>query len=280
MNARNFFTTSDNAHIYFEDKGEGTPILMVPGFLCTTKFFEKNAEALSSEFRVITIDPRGQGYSSKTATGNTIKRHAQDLKELIDYLGLEKVVLLGWSLASSIVVQYAADYEQYHLAGLVTVDGSLYPASSASWNHHRAKGYDLEQWFDTYLPLYYDPKLFYDKFVDRISNSGNMEPEVRSMIEKECRKTMPWSALELHYDFIHTDNFSNLKKITVPYAAFGAESKAYGLEMVDAYAAEVKGYHEVNRFYESGHLLFLYEAEKFNRCLAAFAHKAENMGEK
>ena len=89
-----FFTTSDGIHIYFEDRGSGLPIVMVPGFLCTTKFYEKNAEVLSKEFRVITMDPRGQGNSSKTCQGNTIRRNAQDIKELIDQLGLEHVVLL------------------------------------------------------------------------------------------------------------------------------------------------------------------------------------------
>ena len=28
----NFFTTSDGIHIYFEDRGSGLPIVMVPGF--------------------------------------------------------------------------------------------------------------------------------------------------------------------------------------------------------------------------------------------------------
>ena len=157
ITADNFFTTSDGIHIYFEDRGSGLPIVMVPGFLCTTKFFEKNAEVLSKEFRVITMDLRGQGNSSKTCQGNTIRRNAQDIKELIDHLGLEHVVLLGWSLASSIVVSYAAEFEQYKLNGLVTMDGSLYPFSDADWNHHRGRDYNLQNWFDTYLPLTMTP---------------------------------------------------------------------------------------------------------------------------
>lgn len=271
----NFFTTSDGIHIYFEDRGSGLPIVMVPGFLCTTKFFEKNAEVLSKEFRVITMDLRGQGNSSKTCQGNTIRRNAQDIKELIDHLGLEHVVLLGWSLASSIVVSYAAEFEQYKLSGLVTMDGSLYPFSDADWNHHRGRGYNLQNWFDTYLPLYYDPKLFYDKFIARVSCAEGMDDETCAWFEAECKKTMPWTALELHYDFCLTDNFSNLKKVTVPYAVFGAQSKAYGLDMVDRFAAEVQGYSEVHKFYKSGHLMFLYEAEKFNACLADFVRKAD-----
>lgn len=275
ITANNFFTTSDGAHIYFEDRGAGLPIVMVPGFLCTTKFFEKNAEALSGEFRVITMDPRGQGNSSKTCCNNTIKRNAQDIKELIDHLALDHVVLLGWSLASSIVVSYAAEYDQYKLNGLVTMDGSLYPFSDADWNHHRGRDYNLQNWFDTYLPLYYDPKVFYDKFIARIACVEGMDSQTRDWIERECKKTMPWSALELHYDFCLTDNVSSLKKISVPYAVFGAQSNAYGLDMVERFAGEVQGYSEVNKFYESGHLMFLYEAEKFNARLANFVRKAD-----
>ena len=246
---RNFFTASDGAHIYFEDVGQGLPILMVPGFLCTTKFFEKNALALSEEFRVITMDPRGQGYSSKTCGGNTLKRHAQDIRELLDHLELQHVVLLG----------------------------SLFPFSGESWNHHRGRDYNIQNWFDTYMPLYYNPQEFYDKFIARISNRGGMSEEDRRWITEECKKTMPWSALELHYDFSHTDNVTHLKEITVPVSIFGASSEAYGLDMVEKFAGEVSGYSEVNCFYESGHLMFLYEAEKFNQCLKRFVRKANEL---
>ena len=277
ISTSNFFTTSDGVHIYFEDRGKGLPIVMVPGFLCTTRFFEKNAEVLSKEFRVITLDLRGQGNSSKCSGGNTVRRNAQDIRGLIDYLQLEHVVLLGWSLASSIVVSYAVEFKQHKLNGLVTMDGSLYPFSGEDWNHHRGKGYNLQNWFDTYLPLINDPNAFYEKFTQRIACAGGMDEQTKRWIMEECKKTPPWSALELHYDFCLTDNVSRLKQITVPYAVFGAQSEAYGLDMVEKFAGEVQGYSEVNKFYESGHLMFWYEAEKFNRCLAAFVKKAEQI---
>ena len=280
ITADNFFTTSDGAHIYFEDRGKGTPIIMVPGFLCTTKFFEKNAEDLSQKFRVITMDPRGQGYSSKMCGGNTLKRNATDIKELIDHLKLDHAVLLGWSLASSVAVTYAVDFGQYHLDGLALVDGSLYPFSGEIWNHHRGKNYNVENWLNTYLPLYSDPETFYEKFVQRISCRGGMSENMKEWVKREFRKTMPWSALELHYDFCHTDNVSQLKKVTVPVAIFGAESEAYGLEMTETFAGKVKGYCEVHKFYESGHLMFLYEADKFNRRLADFTVKANELKKK
>ena len=273
---KNFFTTSDGAHIYFEDRGQGTALIMVPGFLCTTKFFERNAEVLSKDFRVITMDPRGQGYSSKSCHGNTMKRNAQDIYELANHLNLEKFVLLGWSLAASTVVSYASQYHQEKLLGLVLMDGSLFPFSGDNWNRHRARDYNIQNWQDVYFPFYYNPEAFYNKFMERIC----CKEEDKEWVIAECKKTMPWTALEIHEDFCHTNNFKNLSKITVPVAIFGAKSKAYGLEMVHKFASMVGGYSEVVEFYESGHLMFLYEADKFNKYLKAFMYKTISLQNK
>ena len=43
--------------------------------------------------------------------------------------------------------------------------------------------------------------------------------------------------------------------------------------MVHKFASLPKGYTEIHEFYNNGHLMFLYEAEKFNSCLAGFMHK-------
>lgn len=270
----NFFKTSDDAYIYFEDQGKGTPIILVPGFLCSTKFFQRNVPVLSQHHRVITMDPRGQGYSSKTLQGNTIKRHARDIHELIRHLELKDAILLGWSVGASVVTTYAADYKEEGLAGLALVDGSLFPFSDEPWNRHRGRDYNLDNWFATYLPLCWNPQEFYDKFLARISNHGEMPDEDREWIMEECKKTMPWTALELHYDFCHTNNLPNLEHLKVPVAIFGGDSEAYGLAMAEEYTHRIPGYSEVHRFTESGHLMFYYEYEKFNRCLMEFTDKA------
>ncbi len=273
VSARNFYTASDGAHIYFEDHGSGPAIVMVPGFLCTSRFFRKNAEVLSKEFRVITIDPRGMGWSSKTTGGNTLSRHALDIKELIDHLGLDQVVLLGWSLASSVVVSYAVEFSQYRLAGLVTMDGSLFPFSDGEWNRHRGRDFNVENWHNVYMPLLHNPQEFYDKFFTRIG----LREEDREWVTAECRLSAPWAMLELHYDFCITDNVSRLKNITVPTAFFGAASKDYGLEMPNFFASQTSGPSRVIEFRDSGHLMFLYEAEKFNAELAKFVREANGL---
>ena len=64
----NFLQVSDGAWIYFEDYGKdkGEPIMILHGFLCSSKFFYKNIDALSADHRLVLIDWRGHGSSSKT----------------------------------------------------------------------------------------------------------------------------------------------------------------------------------------------------------------------
>ena len=269
MNKSNFFTASDGAVLYFEDQGTGVPFLMMPGFLATTKFFRKNIEELSKKYRVIVFDPRGQGRSGKVCGGNTMERNALDIRDLIEHLQLEDVILGGWSMGSSVVISYAAMTQEAHLKGLVLIDGSLFPVSPDEWNKHRSRNYNIDNWLDNYMPLVYDRDDFYERFVARISN-GAMTQEDREWVMEEFMKTPPWSALEFHYDFCHTDNYSNLKKLTVPVSIYGGSSDAYGLEMVDAFASQIRGYVELNKFYNSGHMMFYYESNKFNECISRF----------
>ena len=57
----NFLQVSDGAWIYFEDYGKdkGEPIMILHGFLCSSKFFYKNIDALSADHRLVLIDWRG-----------------------------------------------------------------------------------------------------------------------------------------------------------------------------------------------------------------------------
>ena len=266
---RRFFCTSDGAHLHFEDQGQGRCLMLVPGFLCTTRFFCRNVEQLSKRYRVITIDPRGQGLSSKTLTGNTLQRHAMDIAELAEHLDLTNFVLLGWSLAASTAISYAAELDPGRLAGVILVDGSLYPLSGEAWNRHRARGGNIDHWLDTYLPLYEQPNQFYDAFFRRMSAKGISDQDKVWMIH-EFRKTPPWIALSIHGDFCHTDNVSRLPQVKVPIALFGGASVSYGLDMLYEYARHTALPAQIYPFYEGGHLLFYYEAEKFNRAVAEF----------
>ena len=102
--------TKDGAIIYYEDHGSGQPILLVHGWTCSSKFWRKNVPELCKHFRVITIDLRGHGNSSKILTGHTISQYASDVRALIEHLGINDVTLVGWSLGGPVVLSY---YDQF-----------------------------------------------------------------------------------------------------------------------------------------------------------------------
>ena len=47
MSAADYLETKDGAKIYYEDHGEGQPILLVHGWLCSSKFWQKNVPELA-----------------------------------------------------------------------------------------------------------------------------------------------------------------------------------------------------------------------------------------
>ena len=69
-----FFETEDGAKIYYEDHGKGDVILLVHGWMCSSKFWRANVPELAKGFRVVTIDKRGHGYSSKTLEDPAVDR--------------------------------------------------------------------------------------------------------------------------------------------------------------------------------------------------------------
>lgn len=267
--------TSDRAYIYYEDRGQGEDtILFVPGHMCTTKFYQKNVETLAKNHRVVTMDNRGFGNSSKPLQGNDIERHADDIRELIDYLNLEQVTLVGWSLSGSIVVTYAHKYDGYRLKALGLLDCCLFPFSPEDWNSYNSKNYNMDDWNQKYRLWYTDPETYIENFVNRV-RGGLTEEEVQ-MVRDEIGKTPPWIGFALHTDWCHTDCARLLPELKVPVIIFSGESKGHSASMGRYYQSQIRTYCEHHEFSTGGHMLFFIEHESFNRLLEAFIQKVGN----
>ena len=100
----------DGKAVYFEDYGSGdAAILLVHGWGMGLRMWDYNVPALiSAGHRVVAIDHRGCGRSDKDFDDFGIQSIAGDVVALVDHLGLNKVVLNGWSLGGAVVVAAAA----------------------------------------------------------------------------------------------------------------------------------------------------------------------------
>lgn len=267
-----YLKTTDKAYIYYEDVGQGEDtLLFVPGHMCTTKFFRKNAAFFAKDHRVVLMDSRGFGNSSKPLHGNDIERHADDIKELIDFLDLKQVILVGWSLSGSVVTTYTAKYHGYRMKALGLLDACLFPFSPASWNSYNSRDYNMDDWNQKYRLWYTEPERYIENFVNRVK-VGLSDTETE-MVRCEIGKTPPWIGFALHTDWCHTDCVKLLPEISVPVIIFSGESKGHSASMGNYYETQITTYCEHHKFTEGGHMLFFIEADRFNGLLEAFIQK-------
>ena len=68
-----FVEVAPQVKIYYESSGQGDPLLFVPGWMMTAGVWKEQVAAFSKTHRVIVMDPRGQGNSSKVLSGNTLQ---------------------------------------------------------------------------------------------------------------------------------------------------------------------------------------------------------------
>jgi non-heme chloroperoxidase len=103
-------------------RGQGRPLVLVPGWTCTADFFAHQFAGLADDFQVISYDPRGHGGSDKPLTGNTFRQRGADLNALLGQLGLDKPILLGWSFGAYDVLSYVRDCGTGSLGGVIICD--------------------------------------------------------------------------------------------------------------------------------------------------------------
>ncbi|MFC5699943.1 alpha/beta fold hydrolase [Cohnella faecalis] len=106
--------------LFVEDIGAGRPILFVHGWPVNHNMFEYQTTHLPKYgFRCILIDLRGYGKSDKPWTGYSYDRLADDIRVVIDTLGLDNVRLVGFSVGGAIVVRYMGRHRGHKIAQLL-----------------------------------------------------------------------------------------------------------------------------------------------------------------
>ncbi len=93
--------------LYYEDHGEGSPVVLIHGYPLDGKSWELQIPALlKAGHRVITYDRRGFGQSSQPTTGYDFDTFANDLDVLLDVLRLKAVALVGFSMGTGEIGRY------------------------------------------------------------------------------------------------------------------------------------------------------------------------------
>ena len=109
----------DGVEIAFLDEGAGAPVVLVHGFASNAQvnwvYPGWVATLTRAGRRVIALDNRGHGASTKfydPAAYHTA-RLAEDVRALLDHLGLEQVDMMGYSMGARITAFFALGHPAY-----------------------------------------------------------------------------------------------------------------------------------------------------------------------
>lgn len=221
------FRTSDGVDLYYEVNGEGKPIVLIHGWSADSTSFKPHVEELSKNFKVITYDLRGHGSSDRPDKGLTLNRFAIDLEELMEYLKLKDVTVIGWSMGSSIIFDYVRTFGVSRLSSVCIVDMTPKLVNDDEWKlglYHGEFTIDdtlkalttmCDNWMDFAKP-------FIKRTIPYLSEE-QLEPvyEAASKNSPHVMSAM-WLAMSVN------DYRDVLEKITVPtFIIYGKESTLY-----------------------------------------------------
>ena len=97
---------------YYELHGqEGMPWLVLSHSLaCSTRMWDEQIAAFQDKYRILAYDTRGHGSSQAPAGAYTLEQLADDLKALLDCLGISRAHYCGLSMGGMIGQTYALKY--------------------------------------------------------------------------------------------------------------------------------------------------------------------------
>ena len=114
-------------HVREWGKPDGPPILFIHGWsqnhLCWAKQYESS---LADEFRLVAYDLRGHGMSEaplEPAQYTAEELWADDVAAIIEELGLDRPVLVGWSYGAFVICDYVRACGQDRIAAINFVEG-------------------------------------------------------------------------------------------------------------------------------------------------------------
>jgi pimeloyl-ACP methyl ester carboxylesterase len=148
-----FAAIGDDLRLHYQDVGQGTVMVWVPGWVATTEVFSKQVEHFSRNYRVITYDPRSVGLSTKTLDHNNYTQHGRDLAAFMDKLALNNVILVGWSWGCLESYAYIRARGVGNLKAFMCIDSSPKPFSDETD--------DWADWTGTEASIADQRKVFY-----------------------------------------------------------------------------------------------------------------------
>ncbi|MCL5264956.1 MAG: alpha/beta hydrolase [Chloroflexi bacterium] len=106
-----FIRTEDGARLYYEVHGQGEPVIFLNGIMMSALSWKDLIPAVASTFRLILLDFRDQGNSSRMAEQYDLDVHVGDVLQLVDELQIPKAHVMGLSYGGDVALKFALAHQ-------------------------------------------------------------------------------------------------------------------------------------------------------------------------
>lgn len=241
-------------HSSIAGKGPKT-VILVHGWTCDETTWNSQVPVLSKQYRVVTLDLPGHGQSGSPKNGKlSMDLFAKAVEAVRKESKADRVVVVGHSMGTPVVIQYARLYPRHTAAmvfvdGVVTLSGGFKPPEPA-----QMQGAEGLKTRETMI-----------RGMFSASTTPDMQQHILSMMLGAPESTA-WGAMQATFDPAVWKG----DVLTQPILGLYADHSG-------AHNAEYMATHFPNMQYEeiagTGHFLMLEKPDQFNQLLIAFLDK-------
>jgi pimeloyl-ACP methyl ester carboxylesterase len=117
------FVEIDGVRLHYQEKGTGTPLVLIHGYTSSTYSWKDVFEPLAKNFRVIAVDLKGFGFSGKPDGDYTRRGQAILVTHLLEHLKVEQAWLCGNSMGGEVALNVALAHPE-RVLGLILIDSA------------------------------------------------------------------------------------------------------------------------------------------------------------
>lgn len=263
-----YIQVEENVKIYVEDIGEGTPVIFLHGWPANHKMFEYQFSRLPANgYRCIGIDFRGFGKSDAPWESYSYDRLADDVRTVIDELGVTGATLFGFSMGGAVAIRYMARHNGHGIKSLVLA-GAAAPVFTKRDDFDY--GMNPEEFTEQMIVAAFEdrPKMLTKlglQFTKTKTKAGMM-----IWLQSLCLQASHHGTVKAALSLREEDLRSDLSKIKVPTVIFhGAKDKICEPNLAKLTSEAIAGSRLI-MFEESGHAMMFDEQAKFNEELLLF----------
>ncbi|MDQ6779588.1 MAG: alpha/beta hydrolase [Candidatus Eremiobacteraeota bacterium] len=176
------YAPANGIKIWYAVFGAGEPVVLLHGGLANADYWGKQVPALAAHYRVVVMDSRGHGRTTRDAQLYGYDLMASDVIALMDYLHVPKAAIVGWSDGAIIGLDLALHHPE-RVSKLFAFAANTDPSGVKDVNKSPVFTAFIARGRREYAQLSSTPTQ-YDAFVAQIEKMWNSQPH--------------WSAATLH----------------------------------------------------------------------------------